>query len=298
MKLTWLPDAERHARRIAIGTFDGVHLGHREVIAGADTVLTFDPHPTRVVHPESAPQLLTDLDRKSELIAGLGVSELVVIPFDGAFSAQSAEHFIDHVLVGQLGASHVSIGENFRFGSKARGTPDLLRADGRFEVRVERLLEVGGRPVSSSRIRALLSAGDVVEAAGLLGAPFELAGTVVHGDKRGRELGFPTANLVPDPAFVLPAHGVYACVTGDGTPAAVSIGVRPTFTTGRANWWRHTSWTSRVTCTGSGSSCSSWNACAVNSSSTGLRRWSTRCTVMSCRRAASSPGRSSEREEC
>lgn len=233
MKLTWLPDAERHARRIAIGTFDGVHLGHREVIAGADTVLTFDPHPTRVVHPESAPQLLTDLDRKSELIAGLGVSELVVIPFDGAFSAQSAEHFIDHVLVGQLGASHVSIGENFRFGSKARGTPDLLRADGRFEVRVERLLEVGGRPVSSSRIRALLSAGDVVEAAGLLGAPFELAGTVVHGDKRGRELGFPTANLVPDPAFVLPAHGVYACVTGDGTPAAVSIGVRPTFTTGR-----------------------------------------------------------------
>ncbi|MDQ8045779.1 MAG: bifunctional riboflavin kinase/FMN adenylyltransferase, partial [Solirubrobacteraceae bacterium] len=121
MKLTWLPDATTRPRHIAIGTFDGVHLGHREVIAGADTVLTFDPHPSLVVHPESAPQLLTDLDRKAELIAELGVQELIVIPFDGAFSRQSAQDFIDHVLIEQLGATTVSVGDNFHFGAKAQG---------------------------------------------------------------------------------------------------------------------------------------------------------------------------------
>lgn len=233
MKLTWLPDAELRPRRIAIGTFDGVHRGHREVIAGADTVLTFDPHPSRVVHPESAPQLLTDLDRKAELIAGLGVEELVVIPFDGAFSRQTAQEFIDHVLVERLGAQHVQVGENFRFGAKARGDAAMLEADGRFSVRVSPLLELAGSRVSSSRIRALVADGAVAEAGELLGSPFSLTGTVVHGDKRGRELGYPTANLVPDESFVTPAHGIYACVTGDGRPAAVSIGVRPTFTTGR-----------------------------------------------------------------
>lgn len=233
MKLTWLPDAERRPRRIAIGTFDGVHRGHREVIAGADTVLTFDPHPSRVVHPESAPKLLTDLDRKAELIAGLGVEELVVIPFDGDFSQQTAQAFIDHVLVERLGAEHVQVGDNFRFGAKARGDIAMLDADGRFSVRVTPLLEVDGSPVSSSRIRALVTAGAVAEAGELLGSPFSLSGTVVHGDKRGRELGYPTANLVPDELFVTPAHGIYACVTGDGRPAAVNIGVRPTFTTGR-----------------------------------------------------------------
>ncbi len=233
MKLTWLPDVERRPRRIAIGTFDGVHRGHREVIAGADTVLTFDPHPSRVVHPESAPLLLTDLDRKAELIASLGVQELVVIPFDGAFSSQSAQEFIDHVLVEQLGASHVSVGDNFRFGAKAKGDTAMLEADGRFAVRVSPLLELGGAPVSSSRIRALLRDGEVTEAAELLGAPFALSGTVVHGDKRGRELGYPTANIVPDETFATPAHGIYACLTGQGRAAAVNIGVRPTFTTGR-----------------------------------------------------------------
>src|SRR4051794_12176709 len=156
MKLTWLPDAERRPRRIAIGTFDGVHRGHRDVIAGADTVLTFDPHPSTVVHPESAPQLLTDLDRKVELIAELGVQELIVIPFDGAFSSQSAQDFIDHVLVEQLGATWVSVGDNFHFGKKAQGTAQMLADDGRFEVRVTPLLEIDGGPVSSTRIRQLL----------------------------------------------------------------------------------------------------------------------------------------------
>jgi riboflavin kinase / FMN adenylyltransferase len=234
MKLTWLPDAERRPRRIAIGTFDGVHLGHREVIAGADTVLTFDPHPTQVVHPETAPKLLTSLDRKAELVAGLGVQELVVIPFDGAFASQTAQEFIDHVLVERLGAEQVAVGDNFHFGAKAKGTATMLAADGRFEARICQLLEIGGAAVSSTRIRELITgAGDVAEAAKLLGSPFKLTGTVVHGDKRGRELGYPTANLVPDDRFVTPAHGIYACRTGQGRAAAVSIGLRPTFQTGR-----------------------------------------------------------------
>jgi len=234
MKLTWLPDAERRTRRIAIGTFDGVHLGHREVIAGADTVLTFDPHPTQVVHPESAPKLLTSLERKAELAGALGAQELVVIPFDGAFASQTAQEFIDHVLVERLGAEQVSVGDNFHFGAKAKGTAQMLSDDGRFDVRISALLEVDGAPVSSTRIRNLLTTeGDVAQAAKLLGSQFKLSGTVVHGDKRGRELGYPTANLVPDERFVTPAHGIYACRTGQGRAAAVSIGLRPTFQTGR-----------------------------------------------------------------
>lgn len=234
MKLTWLPDAERRTRRIAIGTFDGVHLGHREVIAGADTVLTFDPHPSQVVHPESAPKLLTSLERKAELLAGLGVEELVVIPFDGAFASQTAQEFIDHVLVERLGAQQISVGDNFHFGAKAKGTAAMLAADGRFNARISELLMVDGAPVSSTRIRKLLAEeGDVAQAAKLLGSSFKLTGTVVHGDKRGRELGYPTANLVPDDRYVTPAHGIYACRTGQGRAAAVSIGLRPTFQTGR-----------------------------------------------------------------
>jgi len=121
MDVTWLPDAQRRPRRSAAGEFDGVHLGHREVMRGADTVLTFEPHPRTVVSPDSAPLLLTTLAAKADLIAGLGVRELVVIPFDGAFAARAPQEFIDHVLVEQLGAEHVSVGENFRFGHRARG---------------------------------------------------------------------------------------------------------------------------------------------------------------------------------
>lgn len=234
MKLTWLPDAALRPRRIAIGTFDGVHLGHRAVIDGFDTVLTFDPHPTQVVHPASAPKLLTDLDRKAQLVAELGAEELVVIPFDGAFAKQTAQEFIDHVLLGRLGATAVSVGDNFHFGAKAQGTAAMLDADGRFDVRVVELLEFGGAPVSSTRIRKLIAEeGNVAGAAELLGSAFTMRGIVVHGDKRGRELGFPTANIVPDDRFVTPAHGIYACITGQGRAAAVSIGLRPTFETGR-----------------------------------------------------------------
>jgi riboflavin kinase/FMN adenylyltransferase len=233
VEVTRLPDVEpREGRSVAVGTFDGVHLGHREVIRGADSVLTFDPHPVSVVAPQHAPKLLTSLAVKAELIAALGVAELIVIPFDASFAARDAREFIDEVLVGALGAARVSVGENFRFGHRAQGDPQLLAADGRFQAVVHPLLEVDGEVVSSSHIRGLLLAGEVDQATRFLGAPFQLRGEVLHGDERGRELGFPTANLIPDEALVCPGHGIYACLAG-GHPAAVSIGVRPTFTTGR-----------------------------------------------------------------
>src|SRR5690348_6029504 len=233
MRITTLQDALPRPRRLAVGEFDGVHLGHREVISGSDTVLTFDPHPLQVVRPEAAPKLLTSLEVKAELIEGLGVQELVVIPFDERFAQQSPAEFIDQVLVQGLRAELVAVGENFRFGHRAAGEPGLLAADRRFQTRVVPLVEVEGEVVSSSHIRGLVLAGEVELAARFLGAPFQTQGEVVRGDRRGRTLGFPTANIVPDEALVCPGHGVYAAYA-DGEPAAVSVGVRPTFGTGRA----------------------------------------------------------------
>ena len=228
-----LTDVERRPRKVAVGEFDGVHLGHREVIAGSDTVLTFEPHPLQVVRPEAAPRLLTSFETKAELIAGLGVEELVVIPFDQGFAAQGPQEFIDQVLVGALEATRVSVGENFRFGNRAAGDPQVLGADPRFETRVVPLVELDGEIVSSSHIRALVQAGEVELAGRMLGAPFQMRGEVVEGDRRGRTLGFPTANIVPDEKLVCPGHGVYVA-RADGTCAAVNVGVRPTFGTGRA----------------------------------------------------------------
>jgi riboflavin kinase / FMN adenylyltransferase len=244
VQITSLPDVQRHERQVAVGTFDGVHLGHREVIRDSDSVLTFDPHPVSVVAPQHAPKLLTPLNVKAELIASLGVRELIVIPFDAAFAARSAQEFIDEVLVTALGAVRVSVGENFRFGHRAQGDTRLLAADGRFQTTVHPLLEVDGEIVSSSHIRGLVLAGEVDQATHFLGAPFQLRGEVVRGDERGRELGFPTANLVPEEELVCPGHGIYACLAGGRPkpgdtgaspfrPAAVNVGVRPTFTTGR-----------------------------------------------------------------
>jgi riboflavin kinase/FMN adenylyltransferase len=231
MQVTMLGDAQPRPRRVAVGEFDGVHLGHREVIGGNDTVLTFEPHPLAVIRPEAAPRLLTSLEVKIELIAQLGVQELVVIPFDERFAAQSPQHFIDQVLVAQLGATHVSVGENFRFGQGATGDTEMLAADPRFATRVVELVQVDGQVVSSGHIRALVLSGDVEHATRFLGAPFALRGEVVPGDQRGRELGFPTANLVPDEQLVCPGHGVYAA-RADGACAAVNVGVRPTFGSG------------------------------------------------------------------
>jgi riboflavin kinase / FMN adenylyltransferase len=262
MKVASLPDVDPgpQPRRVAIGTFDGVHLGHRAVIAGSDTVLTFDPHPLSVIRPEAAPKLISPFSVKRDLIAGLGVNELVIIPFDGSFSERSAEEFVQHVLIDRLDAGRVSIGDNFRFGKGARGTPEFLAGHDEFETNVVPLVEVDGQTVSSSQIRAFVSAGEVGEAAAFLGGPFLFDGEVVHGDKRGRTLGMPTANLVPDDRYVCPDHGVYAAWAmpkhparpgaqdprsakhparpgaqdpRSGYPTAVSVGVRPTFVSGR-----------------------------------------------------------------
>jgi riboflavin kinase/FMN adenylyltransferase len=240
MDVTQLSDVQPRPRRVAVGEFDGVHLGHRQVIDANDTVLTFEPHPTVVTHPERAPKLLTSLELKAELIAELGVRELVVIPFDEGFATQTPQAFIDDILVATLGATHVSVGDNFRFGHNATGTTALLAADGRFSTHVAGLVAADGQTISSSRIRRLITEGELAEANRLLGAPFRMRGEVIGGDQRGRELGFPTANLAPDPNLICPAYGIYACRVRVGGPAdgaggesehlaATSVGVRPTF---------------------------------------------------------------------
>ena len=234
MRVASLPDVEPGSgpRRVAIGTFDGVHLGHREVIRGSDTVLTFDPHPLAVIHPEATPKLISTFNVKRDLIAGLGVDELVVIPFDNGFASLTAEEFVREVLIERLGAVQVSVGDNFRFGQRAQGTPDFLREHAEFETRVAPLVEAAGETISSTQIRGLVAAGEVAQAAKFLGGPFLFEGEVVTGDRRGRELGMPTANLVPDERYVVPGHGVYAA-WAHGYPAAVNVGVRPMFETGR-----------------------------------------------------------------
>lgn len=230
-------------RALALGTFDGVHLGHRRVIGSAierarerglvSMVATFDPHPLQVLKPEQPPRLLTASDQKVALISELGVDELVAIPFTPELSRQSADEFCERVLAGALGARSVSVGANFRFGHGAAGDAALLAARPEFDTEVVELVQHGGESVSSSRIRDLLEEGDVARAAALLGHPFSLAGPVVEGDRRGRDLDMPTANIEPPADVILPARGIYAATaTAAGlepTPAAVSIGVRPTF---------------------------------------------------------------------
>jgi riboflavin kinase/FMN adenylyltransferase len=230
--VTQLADAVARSRQVAIGVFDGVHVGHRKVIDGADTVLTFEPHPLRVLHPEAAPKLIMPFAIKRDVIEGLGVEELIVISFDDEFSSIAPEDFCSRILVQALGAESVSVGENFRFGAKARGDPQMLASRDEFETRVVPLVEVDGEIVSSTRVRSLVAAGEVEAATRCLGAPFLLEGTVVEGDERGRKLGFPTANIVPSDDLVCPGHGVYAAFAA-GRPAAVNVGVRPTFETGR-----------------------------------------------------------------
>ena len=235
---------EPAGRALALGTFDGVHLGHRQVIGSAlerarerglvAAVVTFDPHPLEVLRPDRPPRLLTTTERKIELVSALGLDELVAIPFTAELSRQSAEAFCDEVLVATLGARSVSVGANFHFGHDAAGDAALLRSRPEFETDVVELVADEGESISSSRIRLLVDAGDVAGAARLLGAPYALAGTVKQGDRRGRELGIPTANLDVPEQQLLPAPGIYAATAGGETiegdlPAAVSIGVRPTF---------------------------------------------------------------------
>ena len=241
--LAELPPAPA-GRSIALGTFDGVHRGHRGVIEAAvegaranglrPAVVTFDPHPLQVLTPGDAPQLLTTTGTKAALVAQLGVEELLAIPFTAELSQQTPEEFCEQVLAGALDARRVAVGENFRFGRGASGDAELLRARKEFETVVVPLVEYGDEPVSSSRIRELVSAGDVSSAAKLLASPYRLVGDVMPGDARGRELGMPTINLGLPPESVIPAPGIYAGRAhgdrlGANVPAAISIGVRPTF---------------------------------------------------------------------
>ncbi len=229
---------------VTIGVYDGVHLGHRAVLAevrdladkrGCDTaVVTFEPHPARVVRPASAPLLLTDLDQKLELLAACQVDHVVVIGFDEARSRQSAADFVAETLVGCLHARAVVVGHDFHFGHRREGTvPFLVEQGGRhgFDVLGLSIKAEAGGAVSSTRIRSLLAAGDVEGAAVLLGRPHEVRGVVAHGDGRGKEWGFPTANVAVPADICLPADGVYAgwYVHPDGTqtPAAISLGRRP-----------------------------------------------------------------------
>jgi len=229
---------------VTIGVYDGVHTGHRAVLAEvrdladkrgcATAVVTFEPHPALVVRPDSAPCLLTDLDQKLELLEACRVDHVVVVAFDQARSRQSAADFVAETLVGCLHARAVVVGHDFHFGHRRQGTvPFLVEQGGRhgFDVLGLSLQAQSGAPVSSTRIRSLLAEGDVAAAAALLGRPHEVRGIVAHGDARGREWCFPTANVAVPPGLCLPANGVYAGFYGhpDGTetPAAISLGRRP-----------------------------------------------------------------------
>jgi riboflavin kinase/FMN adenylyltransferase len=241
-RLDDVPEAPE-GRAIAMGTFDGVHLGHRRVIESARkwardhgsraSVVTFDPHPLQILRPDEPPMLLTTTGVKADLAEKLGMDEMIVVRFTRELSMVEPGAFVRDVLAGRLGARHVSVGENFRFGHGAAGDAAFLRACPEFETEVVPLVESAGRTVSSSRIRELVSVGAVAEAAELLGGPFIFEGTVVEGDARGRQLGMPTANLEVLPQVVVPAAGIYAASArlddGREVPAAVSIGVRPTF---------------------------------------------------------------------
>lgn len=236
---------------VTIGAYDGVHLGHRLVISEVcslaaarglrSVVLTFDRHPAQVVRPESAPALLTGLDHKLELLASTGVDATVVVPFDETRASESPEDFVREFLVQALNAKVVVVGDDFHFGRERKGNVGLLQRMGEelgFEVVGLDLVGSDGRPtvgmkVSSTQVRQILRAGDVVTASELLGRPHEVRGIVVHGDARGRQLGFPTANVAVDTEICLPADGIYAgwYLRPDGTrlPTAINLGRRPTF---------------------------------------------------------------------
>lgn len=234
---------------VAPGNYDGVHLGHRVLLAAARelagdgervTVLTFDPHPAHMLVPERAPLLLTTIARRRELALAAGADALEVARFDAEFAKQSPEEFVQRVLVERLRARGVVVGPDFRFGRERAGdvsTLEGLAAHHGFEVRAVDPVEVDGAVVSSTRIRAVLSEGDVVAAAALLGRVHDVAGEVVEGDRRGRTIGFPTANLDCE-AVVLPADGVYSVVArapgGELLRGVANLGVRPTFAAGRS----------------------------------------------------------------
>lgn len=225
---------------LAVGIFDGVHAGHQQIIntakiQGEVTVMTFDPHPTSVVAPERTPSQLMTVKDRIQLLKIAGATSVEVINFTKDFSLLSPDQFIEDILVGRFGAEHVVIGENFNFGHKAQGTPKYLAEVGPkygFGVSIVKLQEDRGSTISSTRIRSLIIDGQIERANELLTRLFYLKDQVVHGEKRGREIGYPTANLGLNPLATIPADGVYAGWLSVGTnrwPAAISIGTNPTF---------------------------------------------------------------------
>jgi len=236
---------------VTIGVFDGVHRGHQRIVARAAAaaaalelpvaVVTFDPHPDEVVRPGTHPPFLCTARRRADLLAGLGVDAVCVLPFTREFSQLGPDEFVRAVLVDRLHAARVVVGENFRFGHKAAGDVALLAELGeKYEFTAEGvpLLTEDGMTISSSEIRELLAAGDVAAAARDLGRPHRVEGVVVRGYMRGRALGFPTANLQTLPHTAIPADGIYAGVLSSTDPdgretarwsAAISVGTNPTF---------------------------------------------------------------------
>ena len=284
---------------VTIGEFDGVHRGHQHIVARAAELgrehglpvvaITFDPHPDEVIRPGSHPPLLCSTRRRAELLAGYGVDAVCMLPFTLEFSRIDPDEFVRTVLVEKLHASAVVVGEDFRFGHKARGDVQLLDKLGeKYDYTVEGLplLVLDGVTISSTAIRALLDAGDVAEAARLLGRPHRVEGVVVRGHQRGRQLGFPTANVESPPHTAIPADGIYAgwLATLDeaarrraaGPPRSRSAPTpRSTARCARSRPTRSTvpTWT----CTGCTRRSTSPSACAAPSASTPSRPWSTRC---------------------
>ncbi|MQW76575.1 bifunctional riboflavin kinase/FAD synthetase [Nocardioides sp. dk4132] len=231
---------------VVIGNFDGVHVGHRQVLARARAIadaqgltvvaVTFDPHPMAVLRPEHAPTTLTTMQARAELLGEAGADAVLAVPFDREVAAWSPEDFVRRILVDALGAAAVVVGANFRFGSRASGDVATLQEAGeRYGFTAEGIPLDGGPMVwSSTYVRTCLAAGDVAGAAEALGRPYAVRGAVVPGDKRGRELGYPTANVPTDGMTAAPSDGVYAgwlrrLDTGERFPAAISVGTNPTF---------------------------------------------------------------------
>ena len=225
---------------IAIGIFDGVHAGHQQIIdiakhQGDVTVMTFDPHPASVIAPERTPTQLVNIKDRIQLLKKAGATAVEVVNFNKEFSQLSPDQFIEDILVGRFAVEHVVIGENFNFGYKAQGTPKYLSEVGPkygFGVSIVKLQEDRGSTISSSRIRNLIIDGQIDRANELLTRNFYLKGLVIHGEKRGREIGYPTANIGLSSLATIPADGVYAgwlSVGANRWPAAISIGTNPTF---------------------------------------------------------------------
>jgi riboflavin kinase/FMN adenylyltransferase len=229
---------------VTMGNFDGIHRGHQEIFrslkreaeakAGTALVITFFPHPLKVLHPDRAPRLITSLQDRVELMECCGVDRVLCIPFDLDFASWDAERFVREILVRKVGTKKVLVGEDFRFGRNREGGLRFLEEKGGsfgFEVQKIEPVRVEGMEISSTRIRQSLQHGRVRESAAMLGRPYNISGTVVTGEKRGKTLGYPTANLATE-AELLPPNGVYAVrvvLENERLPAVASLGVKPTF---------------------------------------------------------------------